>query len=109
MFVDVLSKPPSGPETGFQGTALMGGGGGGSASSARRPSPPLPAASSGAIDVEAEIAAGMAQGLLVAGGGDGGDEGGGAGELSGAFVECPRCTTRNSLAATRCTACENAF
>lgn len=90
IFADGLSNQPSGPETGFQGTALMGGGGG------RRPSPPLPAPSlsvsasggSGTIDVEAEIAA----------------------EISaneGAIVSCRMCTYNNNLTATKCQMCGN--
>lgn len=110
IFADGLSKPPTGPETGFQGTALMGGGGGGSSSSTRRPSPPLPTPSSGLIDVEAEIAAAKAQGLLTGGGdADGGGVGGGGGELSDAYLECTKCTVRNSLTASRCKTCATPF
>lgn len=116
IFADGLTKPPSGPETGFQGTALMGGGGGGSA---RRPSPPLPASASsgggvgvgarGTIDVEAEIAAATAQSLVVGGGGGDGDgAGAGAGEPL-AFLECPACTLNNDPTAERCRVCGAVF
>ncbi len=93
IFADGLSKQPSGPETGFQGTALMGGGGG------RRPSPPLPAPSSsgggGTIDVEAEIAAAEAAEAAAAASAD-----------KGAFVSCRRCTYANTLPATKCLMCD---
>lgn len=78
----------------------MGGGGGGGGGSTRRPSPPLPAASSGMIDVEAEMAAAETQALLAARM---------DGELSGAYLDCSRCTTRNVLTATRCTSCNFTF
>lgn len=114
IFADGLSKPPSGPETGFLGTALMGGGGGGSTTTTtttRRASPPLLPAqqSSGTIDVEAEIAAAKAQELLTGGGVVVGADGGGGGELAGAYLDCSMCTMRNSLTATRCTACNAAL
>ncbi|CAM9517657.1 unnamed protein product [Ectocarpus sp. 12 AP-2014] len=106
IFLDGLTKPPSGPETGFQGTALMGGGaGGGSSSGTRRPSPPAFLSGVGGggatVDVEAEIAAAEAASLAV-------DDWEENGDLEGAtegFMACSKCTLRNKLTAERCRTC----
>ncbi|CAN0412002.1 unnamed protein product [Ectocarpus fasciculatus] len=107
IFLDGLTKPPSGPETGFQGTALMGGGGGGGSSSGtRRPSPPAFLSGIGAggvtVDVEAEIAAAEAASLAVDVWEENGDLDGAASE---GFMACSKCTLRNKLTAERCIAC----
>lgn len=101
--MDGLTKPPSGPETGFQGTALMGGGG---SSGNRRPSPPALLSGVGGgggvtVDVEAEIAAAEAASLAV----DGWEENGDLEEASEGFMACSKCTLRNKLTAERCRTC----
>ncbi|CAM9547785.1 unnamed protein product [Ectocarpus sp. 4 AP-2014] len=107
IFLDGLTKTPSGPETGFQGTALMGGGGGGGSSSSgtRRPSPPAFLSGVGGggatVDVEAEIAAAEAASLAV----DDWEESGAIEGASEGFMACSKCTLRNKLTAERCLTC----
>lgn len=106
IFADGLTKQPSGPERGFQGTALMRGGSSSSATTSRRPSPPpAPALGSGGgssggrtVDVEAELAAAAAL-----------EERAGAGgiaELSDPILVCKLCTFHNKITAIHCGTCK---
>lgn len=104
IFADGLTKQPSGPERGFQGTALMRGVSS-TSSTSRRPSPP-PAPTiggsggGGTVDVEAELAAAAA---LEAGAGTGTGD---IGELSDPILVCKLCTFHNKITAIHCGTCK---